>query len=815
VKGRWCLSLGASWGALAIGAAACRAGQPPAQGRTAAGSRSAAPEAAAPWTTLDGFAAEGRGDWAGALHAYEVAAGTSPRPWIALALGARVSAQRGDRENARRLFDAAARELEAREGKVAATELAPNARGDERTEAFAWLSPRRVAVATSRTVSVLDANEDQVEYAAETGLPADWIHEGDLLALTHRLPLLAIRHREKPCVRLWDYLNGQDIACVPATFEGFNWLALAPQGAVLWGHAGLFSVAGPDRPPVRLDGLNADTASESATSKGGCCRVDSRLVFSPDGTRLAAGSRCSQICVWESASGALRSHIDLGATTNRGSLLAVAWSADGHLLAAADDQGHVDVVDETGHVAASFVRPEPAFGIAFSPDGLAVATLHARDMATTVTELYPVRERWTQSSHRGGASAGIEWSPDGSAVTVAWGGALVLYAASDGTPHPLASESLGSPRSVRFDPGGGLVVTSDSESRFWGTRSPGTARQRLASIAEGELTVWSADGARIARARGSELDVLDATTGSLIVSRSIVTATAGADADGPKSEGHLIEALQCVGGRVAAVFDRRARVSIRDLSTGRELVRLEGAAGDAASLVADPAGRRLATGGPKGAVAVWDVDTGRRLLRRSSAQTPLRFSPDSHELAVTEGTLGVVIDAATGATLRALGALHPERAVDVAFSDGGEVLAAGGCVDPRGPPVTLEICVWDAQSGRERLRLGYHSSYEHPVSAAFSDDARWLAVAQPGAGEVELWDVPSRSQKGSLGSFWRPWLDGAYVRANDGRVDFGGHDRAKMETRVLCRLADAAVNFMACRERFLVAGLLPRILGEP
>jgi WD40 repeat protein len=151
----------------------------------------------------------------------------------------------------------------------------------------------------------------------------------------------------------------------------------------------------------------------------------------------------------------------------------------------------------------------------------------------------------------------------------------------------------------------------------------------------------------------------------------------------------------------------------------------------------------------------------------------------------------------------------------VALSESGEARAAGGCKDPFDQVYPREICVWDAQSDRELLRIRYESLYEHPVSVAFSDEARFLAVAQPKRGEVELWDVVTRRQIGSVGALSRPGLDGAFVRAIDGRVDFVGHDAPRMEARLLCRLGAMAVNFMACRDRFLAPGLLPRILAEP
>jgi WD40 repeat protein len=761
---------------------------------------------------VEAFDAESRGDWKEARQLYERAAVGSSDPWVALGLAARVSAQEGDIENARRLFDEATRELAGREGMAATTEVAPNARvGGLGGGAFAWLSPRRVAIATGRVVAVLGVDDDRVEYTAQTGYPfAEPIGVSDLVALTDRAPLLAIRHAQRGCVRVWNYARRRDVGCVEATFGDDDWLVLAPQGKVFWGHDASFFVAAGDRPAVRLATASVDASPAPAASSVDRCEIDTRPSFSPDGTLLAAGTRCGGISLWDVATGARRALV--GASHAR-SVAALAWSFDGQRLAFASHEGRVSVVDRAGQVGATFVEPDPVDALAFSPDGQAIATVSTRGGTTTVTELSPIRERWRRTSAARAKKIAVEWSPEGRWVAVGDGAFVTLYAATDGATRALASEALGVPRSVRFDAGGGLVVQSDSESRFWGKDSPGTTRVTIDPAALA-LPAWSADGTRTARIREGGLDITDAKTGALVAAHPTAPAI-GRDSTHAKNRDPAIEALLFAGSRVAAVFDNHARISIRDSSNGLEAVRIEAGPQAAETLVVDRAGKRLATGGNAGPVAVWDVESGRRISRRAAAQKPLRFSGDGLRLAVTEASGGRVVDAASGAPLEPLGALAPERVVDVAFSTRGEVLAAGPCVNRESQNAPREVCVWAADTGEEKLRARYETLYDYPVSAALSDDARWLALAQPGRGEVELWEIPSRNEKASLGSFGRTWLDGAYVRATNGRVDFAGRDRVKMESRMLCRLGETAVNFIACRERFLVPGLWSLVLNEP
>ncbi|MEI4927299.1 hypothetical protein Q8G50_32805, partial [Klebsiella pneumoniae] len=60
--------------------------------------------------------------------------------------------------------------------------------------------------------------------------------------------------------------------------------------------------------------------------------------FSPDGTRLAAGSLDGTLRVWMVASGALTLTLTLPAGDTNGSVTAVAFSPDGATLVAGNDE---------------------------------------------------------------------------------------------------------------------------------------------------------------------------------------------------------------------------------------------------------------------------------------------------------------------------------------------------------------------------------------------------------------------------------------------------------------------------------------------
>jgi WD40 repeat protein len=156
-----------------------------------------------------------------------------------------------------------------------------------------------------------------------------------------------------------------------------------------------------------------------------------------------------------------------------------------------------------------------------------------------------------------------------------------------------------------------------------------------------------------------------------------------------------------------------------------------------------PDGRRLATGGADGLVAVWDIASGERQFRLKGhigAITSLAFTPDGMTLASgsADGT----------AKLWALGTPEKSkflegvqtRVYSVAYSPNGQWLAAGDLEGAK---------LWDARTGR----LVWQEREHQVARVAFSPDSRTLATGDGQfAGEVgrkgkaflvQLWDVAS------------------------------------------------------------------------
>ncbi|WP_428265188.1 WD40 repeat domain-containing protein [Haliangium sp.] len=413
------------------------------------------------------------------------------------------------------------------------------------------------------------------------------------------------------------------------------------------------------------------------------------LAWSPDGSRLAAGSQRGRAVVWSVADGArvaeLRGHND--------SVDGLAF-AGAEALWMASDKLERRAISGAGEALALPVSG-PVLDLRYAPVG--------EHLAVVDRQLAVVR------------------AGDGSAVTVMGG------------EHALGG--------VAFSPDGATLIThSAGEIAAWPSAG-GRPRYTIDAGAHDLDRVGGAalrpDGAVLATAaeqagaRRYVIDLWDAATGAH--QRRL--------AEVPK-QGMGIQALSYSSDGALLLLRLPAAAVTVDAATGAVLARREPVVGNPAGGRWHPAGTQVASAGKDGAVTLWDPRTGRTAVTLSGvpAGTPglIAFSPDGARVAVSvrtpRGDQVGLWDARTGNRLH--GPLpDPGRVVHcLAFRPDGRWLAAGATREQ----TDGHIAAWQVDSG---AAVPVSTQPAAPVRAlAFAPDGRAL-IAGTGEGGVERYAV--------------------------------------------------------------------------
>jgi WD40 repeat protein len=442
------------------------------------------------------------------------------------------------------------------------------------------------------------------------------------------------------------------------------------------------------------------------------------MALSPDGRRLATGTKGTTVTVWDLTTG--REGLTLRGHTLPA--LDAAFSPDGSYLACAcgatgDDQ--VPVLGVGERAAGGPKRPGEG-------------NVLLRDQKPGEVKLWDARtgaEVLTLRGH-GAPVLAVVFSPDGRQLASAsWDQTVKVWDARTGKVLHTLTGHTDAVRGLAFVPGGRRLVScgGDRAVKIWDTAS------------------------------GREVCGLTGNPGTRL--------STAVSPDG--------RALALAGGEGQQPGD----VTVWGLADGKPVHTLRGHAGPVRSLAFSPDGRRLASAGADGTVKVWDVGIDPEALTLATGGDGLAFSPDGRCLASGSDDTAVKLwDARTGRELATLSG-HTAGVRAAAFSPDGRLLATAArdfgepgevklwdararkelltlpgqpgvgsmAFSPDGSSLALPgenhtVTVWDAAAGKPLVTL---SGQRAAVSCvAFAPDGRQLAVASRD-GTVALWDVTS------------------------------------------------------------------------
>ncbi|MDO8848943.1 MAG: TIR domain-containing protein [Coriobacteriia bacterium] len=420
-------------------------------------------------------------------------------------------------------------------------------------------------------------------------------------------------------------------------------------------------------------------------------------VFSPDGTRVAAGCLDGSVVIWDVATGGVLRRLE----GHSESVYGVAFSPDGAQIATASSDATLRLWDSaTGQQLGSTDCGNTLGLVLFSPSGERVAVKRDPDEvvvvdAQTWSQVY-VLKKSLESGSSLWESEDVAFSPDG---------ALLLSAAPDGSAQ--VNDSLL----------GGLVLSLRGHA------------STVTSVA------FSADGKQAIT--GSEDET--ARMWDLVAGQAIVSIK---PAPNPPYVSSLETGMLSSDGARIVVLLADGTGAVYTADTGEQEYALTEDSGRITFAGFSPDGALLATFSEDGPPTLWDAATGEKARELSTSSdrsmSNCQFSPDGKYLLAAEGKNGEwsvhVWEVASGEETQVIpfGSADLGSATfirDIDLSADGVYLAVA---------FQKETTVWDVGTGKKVAALVHESE---PEWVRFSPDGRVLfdGVSYPKAVTV-AWD---------------------------------------------------------------------------
>ena len=344
------------------------------------------------------------------------------------------------------------------------------------------------------------------------------------------------------------------------------------------------------------------------------------IAFSPDGSRLAAGSRGGMVKIWDAAGGAELKKW----TGHTNQVFALVFSKDGqHLFTA----GHDRIVKMWGTESGKQVKAFPGhalhiYGLAMSNNGKLLASC-GEEGAVKVWDIDQGIEVVPTRGHSSAVQS-VVVSPDGKWIV------------STGQDHKFKIWDTVSGRekhSITAAYSAALLATLSPEGNRLAITWPGHSIKMMDSKAQELLTLaghsgyirsiaFSPDGARLASGGDTKnVQVWDTATGQLLLSM--------------KQASHATAIAYNPNGKELAVGDVSGQVQFFNPATGQVQFAMKNGS-RVTGMAYSRDGNELAVGGQNATVVVWEMATRKLLFTYKCQGGPIHavaFSPDGIHLA--------------------------------------------------------------------------------------------------------------------------------------------------------------------------------------